>query len=473
MIGHRFVSALLASLALFFANGAFAAPEDEAKTLYEKGVDEYDNNLDFDAARTAFEKALVVIARNPTKVSGTTVAQIKIRAGVLYIAVDKDAAKGKEFFISALKADPTAKVDPSLSNPEIDKVFKEAKVAAGVVGTTSTPPVKPTVSGPILLSHKPPREATTGTPFRIRVELPEGMQAAKVYAKYRAPGQTKFVELPLESLAANAYQANIPSEKLKKGSLEYYISAEDADGKTLGLSGSSDAPHLVQITSEGEDPTPISTKGNKGKGKGKNVDPDADPDPETPDEPEPDANPKRIFSLIVSGGMIAGTVAGKTDVSKTPVDNGFSLPDAVVMPELAFYVTPRLTLGAIGLIQVTNTAGALEAPESVKAGGGLRVRYFHGHLDGFRPFFSGDGGFGQFVQHFPTNFQGNALGKDSTHNVGPFVGLGWGFENDFTKSVALMVNASVRGYLADNKVSGAEDVPVVQTNLAIGIRVGK
>jgi hypothetical protein len=452
---------MLASIALCFAAGAFAAPEDDAKTLYEKGVEAYDNELDFDAARTAFEKALVVVARNPNKVSGPTIAKIKLRAGVLYIAVDKDKAKGLKTFIEALKADPTAKVDTALSNPEIEQVYKDAREAIGdpVV-------VKPAFQGPILLAHKPPREATTGTPFRIRVELPEGMSAAKVYAKYRAPGQTKFVELPLESLAANAYQANIPSEKLKKGSLEYFISAEDTGGKTLGLSGSSDAPHLVQITAtEIEDPKPLGTKnGNK------NVE-----DPELPSDTDPNpAKPKkRIFSLIVSGGMIAGTVAGKTDKSKTPISGGFSLPDAVVLPELAFYVSPRLTIGGIGIIQVTNTSGALEEPEAPKLGGGLRLRYFHGKLDGFRPFFSGDGGFGQFVQRFPTNFDGNNLGNDSTHNVGPFVGLGWGFENDFTKSVALMVNLAARGYLANNPVSEVEGVPVLQTNLSIGLRIGK
>jgi hypothetical protein len=459
MIGHRFISALLMSISFFFANGAFAAPEDEVKTLYEKGVDAYDNDLDFDAARTAFEKALVIVARNPDKVSGPTIAKIKFRVGVLYIAVDKDKAKGLKTFIEALKADPTSKVDPTLSNPDIELVYKDAKEAIGdpIV-------VKPTFQGPILLAHKPPREATTGTPFRIRVELPEGMQAAKVYAKYRPPGQTKFVELPLESLAANAYQANIPSEKLKKGSLEYFISAEDEGGKTLGLSGSSDAPHLVQITAtEVEGATPI----KNGKGNKNTSDPETDP--EITDGPTTDEKPKkRIFSLIVSGGMIAGTVAGKTDKSKTPISSGFSLPDAVVVPELAFYVSPRLTIGAIGMIQVTNTSGALDKPEPPKLAGGLRLRYFHGKLTGFRPFFGGDAGFGEFVQSFPVENN-----DDSTHNKGPFIGLGWGFENDFTDSVALMVNLAARGYLASNEISDSKNALVMQTNLAIGLRIGK
>jgi hypothetical protein len=460
MVGHRFISVLLAGIAFFFSASAFAAPEDEAKTLYEKGIEAYDNELDFDAARTAFEKALVVVARNPGKVSGAMVAKIKLRAGVLYIAVDKDKAKGLKTFIEALKADPVAKVDLALSNPDIEQVYRDAKEAVGdpVVA-------KPAFQGPVLLAHKPPREATTDTPFRIRVELPEGMQAAKVYAKYRAPGQTKFVELTLESLAANAYQANIPSEKLKKGSLEYFVSAEDESGKTLGLSGSSDAPHLVQITTtEVEGPKPING-GNKDLDLG-------DPNPNA-DDPQPGPPKKRIFSLIVSGGMILGTVAGKTDVSKTTITNGVSLPDVVIVPELAFYAGSRLTIGGVGLIQVTNTKGALEAPEPPKLGGGLRLRYFYGKLEGFRPFFSGDGGFGEFVQRFPTNFDGTNTGNDSTHNVGPFVGLGWGFENDFTNSTALMVSLTARGYLTSNPVSEVEGIPVLQGNLAIGLRLGK
>jgi hypothetical protein len=452
MIGHPWHRAIPA-LTIFISGTAIAAPEDEVKSLYEKGVEAYDVDLDFDAARTAFEKALVVIARNSAKVSGPTVAQVKIRAGVLYIAVDKDKAKGLKTFIEAIKADPAVKVDAALlSNPDVDKIYKDAVSA---VGTPAV--VKPTFQGPILLTHKPPREATTGTPFRIRVELPQGLEATKVYAKYRAPGQTKFTELVLEPLAANAYQSNIPSDKLKRGNLEYFISAEDESGKTLGLSGSSDAPHLVQITGElGEDPGP-------------GPDPDPDPDP----DPNPTKAPKRIFSVIVSGGTIAGTVKGVTDDSRTPIAGGFSLPEAAVMPEIAFYATPRLTVGAIGIIQLTNTAGAIDAEAKPQLAGGLRVRYFHGKLEGFRPFISGDGGFGQFVQNFPTGFNGEELGKDSTHNIGPFLGLGWGLEYDFTSSAALMFCLAARGYLADNPVSETTDIPILQAGGALGLRFGK
>src|SRR5262245_41675346 len=146
-----FLTAFLVSL--WIPRAALASPEEDVKALFDKGVAAYDD-LDFDGARTNLEKALVTIARNQGKVSPPLVAKVQVRLGVLYVSVDKDKAKGLKSFINALKADPSASVDPALLNPDISAVFGDAKEAVGGSGQAPAP------QGPLLLSHKPPREAS-------------------------------------------------------------------------------------------------------------------------------------------------------------------------------------------------------------------------------------------------------------------------------------------------------------------------
>lgn len=444
-MAHRLSALFFFCVSAFLAGPALAAPEEEVKALYEKGVAAYED-IDFDAARTNFEKALVIVARNPGKISSPLVAKVHIRAGVLYIAVDKDRAKGLKAFIAALKADPGAEVDPTLSNPEIDTVFQDAKEAVGVPSTPAGP------QGPLLLSHKPPREATSNTPLRIYVELPKGMKAKKVIAHYRLSGQSKFTSLPLEEMEENVYESNIPGPKVKGKYLEYYISAEAAGGNILGLSGAADAPHLVQITSTEVDPegaTPASGK-----------------DPIDTGTPKQDTTSSHSFSFLLRVGGATGTVTGDTDSGRTLSGAGVSLPELTIEPEVAVYVNPKMTLGVSGRLQVTR-GDRENGGQGAAAGGALRMRYFYGNSTGFRSYFAGEGGFGRIVQRFTALANGVAIGNDTDTDVGPSLGLGWGFENDISDSLAVTFDGTARGYF--DLVDG---LPVAQINLSLGIRLG-
>jgi hypothetical protein len=194
-----------------------------------------------------------------------------------------------------------------------------------------------------------------------------------------------------------------------------------------------------------------------------------------PEQDQPSDKPapqKRRAALIVAMGAAAGTVKGVTDSSRTPIAGGNSLPEFVISPEAALYATPLLTVGALLAIQVTNTDGAIGSQTGPKLSGALRVKYRYGRRERFTPLLAGELGFGQFVQNFPTGFNGAELGKDSIHSVGPFLGLGWAFEDDFTPSAALTGSFTLRGYLADNPVSNTTDIPIFLVNLSLGVRVG-
>lgn len=461
-------SLFIAAGVALVAPAAWAGPEEDVKGLLEKGSAAYDE-LDFDAARTSLEKALVIAARNQGKVSGPLLAKVHLRLGVIYIAIDKDKAKAEKAFSSALKADPKADVDPSLSTPEIDSVFASAKKAAGL---ETAPPVvtPPTPVAPVLLTHKPPREASTGTPLRIRIEVPEGVKASKVTAYYRTSGQTRFTALPLEELAASTYQTNIPGNKIKGSSLEYYVAAENDDAKVVGLSGSSDAPHLVQITATEVDPggaTPATGKGGKG-GKGNKVDP-GDGNGGGGEEPTDKGDGKRSFSFVLTAGTAAGLVTGFTDLSGDKINGaGLSFPEVILSPELAFYASPSVTVGAIGRVQLTGNQGSLEgASTAPSAGGALRVRYFYGEPKSFRPFFAGEGGFALLTQRFVLTQTNGDKAADSDHEQGPFLGLGWGFESDLSSAVALAVNTTLRGYY-----DLTDSLPAAQLEISLGFRFG-
>jgi hypothetical protein len=187
--------------------------------------------------------------------------------------------------------------------------------------------------------------------------------------------------------------------------------------------------------------------------------------------PEEEAPPPKKVSAIMMLGAASGTVKGITDNSRAPIAGGNSLPELVLAPEIAFYATPKLTVGALGLFQLTNTDGATAIRQS-QPSAALRVRYFYAKRERFRPLAAGEIGFGRFVQNFPTNFDGNELGNDSVHNVGPFLGAAWGFEEDFTQNMAFTGGFSLRGYLADNPLTGTENIPILMFNLSLGLRFG-
>jgi hypothetical protein len=156
---------------------------------------------------------------------------------------------GKKEFGEALKADPNIALEKDLVTPEVDAAFQAAKGGGG-----GGAPAKPGKGGAAAggdMVHTPPAEQAVLTPVPIYVELPDGVNAAKIIVRYKAFGNPDWKTLELRK-TGNGYGGEIPCQEVGSatGDLSYYVQASDASGDVVATSGSRNAPNKVPIKNE-------------------------------------------------------------------------------------------------------------------------------------------------------------------------------------------------------------------------------
>jgi hypothetical protein len=144
--------------------------DKDAMKLHDQAMDEDYLSVEFAKAEKKLKDALKKCGADgcTPKVLG----KLHVAMGTVHGANGKmDLAK--ESFIAALKADPTAALNESLTTPDLAKAFKEAQKAAGV--TAKPAGEKPTGEKPT--GEKPTGEKPTGetpTGEKPTGEAPEG-----------------------------------------------------------------------------------------------------------------------------------------------------------------------------------------------------------------------------------------------------------------------------------------------------------
>ena len=162
---------------------------------------------------------------------------------------------GKAAFVEALKADPSISLEKDLTTPDIEKVFQAAKGD----DPHRLLPSKPAAAPGSRRRHDapPPTEQAILTPVPLYAELPDGVTAVKVIARYKAFGTTDWKTIELRKVG-NGYGAEVPCLEIGSttGDLSYYLQATDAGGDVVATSGSRNAPNKVAIKNElsGEPP---------------------------------------------------------------------------------------------------------------------------------------------------------------------------------------------------------------------------
>jgi hypothetical protein len=242
--------AVASTLTLGFATSAHAGPKDkDAEKLLTAAIDGDYLNADFDKAESKLRDAVKKCGSSGC--SGELLGKIHIALGtVLGVGLSKPA-DAKDEFVLALKADSGAALDPNLSNPELQKIFADAKKSHG--GGAAKPdkpekPEKPAPSGDA--SHTPPPESPVNTPLPIYVEPSDDV--AKVILKYKSFGADKFKNVELKKVGSKGgYGGEIPCEDLTTtGDVKYYFSFAGSDGDTAGGLGTKDQPFKTTIKNE-------------------------------------------------------------------------------------------------------------------------------------------------------------------------------------------------------------------------------
>jgi hypothetical protein len=231
--------------ALGWASGLAAAPKDAAATkMAEEAI-----NTDYLATNfAAAEKKL----RDAAALCGTAACSPQVRArvhrdlGVVLIAGLNRPDDGKKAFAEALRADPDVALEKALTTTEIDKIFRAVK-AGGAGAAPAAAAVSPAAAGGDMI-HTPAAEQMALTPVPIYVELPAGIAAVKVVARYKPYGTSEWKTLELRRLGTG-YGAEVPCRDVGSttGDFVYFVQATDAAGDVVSMSGSRAAPNKVPI----------------------------------------------------------------------------------------------------------------------------------------------------------------------------------------------------------------------------------
>jgi hypothetical protein len=252
-VDRRFRSWLTLALsltALFVSIPAGAAPKDAAAVkLADDAIQGDYLATNFAEAEKKLRKAIALCAGDAC--SPKVRARINRDLGVVLVAGLGKPEDGKAAFVEALKADPSIGLEKDLTTPDIDKVFQAAKNGGAA---PSAPSNKPAASAPAAggdMTHTPPTEQAILTPVPLYAELPDGVTAVKVIARYKAFGTTEWKTIELRKVG-NGYGTEVPCQEIGSttGDLQYYLQATDANGDVVSTSGSRNAPNKVAIKNE-------------------------------------------------------------------------------------------------------------------------------------------------------------------------------------------------------------------------------
>jgi hypothetical protein len=268
---------------------------------------------------------------------------------------------------------------------------------------------------------------------------------------YRSEGATDFTEVRMQKSGCK-FTGSIPATGMKGSVVHYYVAAMNDKGKPIAAKGSAGSPNIMELTAAPaggvakDDEDPIN--GHKAAPKRT-----ADVSPvvvATPPAGEVSGGtsvgfaPKqpKVMLLLMGGSGFGYLSTSYMTEALNPVHSaGFSNPNAVVMPELGFYVMPQLTISAVARLEVPVGAN-VEGHATLGPAGLLRARYaLKPTGEGLRLMLQG--GFG--IMRSTIKLDNNAPGMDTDVVAqGPLLlGGGAGYWHKVSGSASFVVELSV------------------------------
>src|SRR5437764_11340849 len=207
-----------------------------------------------------FEKARELLKRalDMCKASGLeqhpVAARTHVHMGVVIIQGFKSPDLGKKQFAKALAIDPNITITKSLSTPDLEEAFAEAKAGGAAVagageGGDEAPPPPPPAAG----NARPARETATrtdapsssgfsyhtvsevkqGSSIIVTVTVEETLKFHRMVLAYREQGTGEFLGREMEPVGDGAYRAEIPASATSGNSVAYYMEAQDDSGNPV------------------------------------------------------------------------------------------------------------------------------------------------------------------------------------------------------------------------------------------------
>jgi len=445
-------------------NGASAQPADATEKITQLNREALAavDKREFEKARELLKRALD-LCKSAGLEQHPVAARTHVHMGVIIIQGFKNPELGKKQFAMALAIDPSIGITKSLSTPDLEEAFAEAKGSGGVAsGGEDTAPVKPPVApagggAPRAMRSEAPSasgfsyhtvsEVKQGSSIIVTVTVEESLKFSKLVLAYREQGTSDFLGREMEAVGDGAYRAEIPASATSGSSVAYYMEAQDDDGNPVASRGTDTRPLVIAFAStakpsSGHADATVERKAAVRK---------------QPHEEEDDLAGKVFASLLVGSGY--GYTSGNGEVNAdTPVSGTFSGAGlGHVAPEVGYWWKSDVMLSLQGRFQlVTGTTGYSQDgkqhdPVPAALAVFAKATWLTSTSGSFRPFLSGGLGGGQ-IRHVVTF--GNLTDCGSTGNqkcvdsvvAGPLlaqVGGGFFYMLSDTAALTLATNAQL------------------------------
>lgn len=295
--------------------------------LNRKAVDAY-QHLEFETALQFLNEAL-----DQSERAGLTQHPIRARTfvtlGIVTLGGFKQRDAAVKYFRKALQIQPEVRLSPGLANPDIQAAFDEAVAGLATGGADELPPEQ-------ALVHEPVRAGQAQQAIPIRVVPNKELEPSAVVLRYRGASTAAFTDLPMTKDATGAFEAAIPASATTGAQVAYCIEARRVNGSVLVGRGSVADPLVVTLA-----PPPVTTESRR---------------PARPD--------KRLFFAVL-GGTGFGWASGTGEATRNNVvSSGMDwTPNGQLAPEIGYFVTPRLMLGAQARLQMVRGATQYHVPD--------------------------------------------------------------------------------------------------------------
>ena len=231
-----FIAAILCGVGVTSAQ----AQLQEVLELNRHGMEAY-VNLELEEATDRLQRALQAARTNG--ITGAPLARTYLNLGILAIGGFGDNGQGMDYFVQAIETDPSIRLDPLLSTPEIQSVFRLARRRARVNRNPDQGSSGQQSNTGDTLEHEPPPEQLVNTAVPLFVRTEDSVDS--VYTYYKAPGMRDFRRFPMERMDGG-FGIELPCLEIMEPQIEYYIVAFDGE-RVVGSVGSAESPRSIAI----------------------------------------------------------------------------------------------------------------------------------------------------------------------------------------------------------------------------------
>jgi hypothetical protein len=384
---------LLVAATVFFAVGvAHADPKGDIEKKIKTAMESYDM-MDYDAAKKQLNQALAAAKKSKLD-KDAVAAKAYLDLGIVAF-VNNDPDSAKLSFLSAVQIQPKIQIDAAYKSADMAKLLEEARSEAKGGGGEKAEKfekgggdkvAEPAASGePAVdctgvkgLDHTIIETAKAGAALAIEAKLGSDVKASRVSVMFRPEHATDFIEVKMSKQGDCKYTAQIPASGTKGSLVHYYVAAYGEGPKPIASKGSSGSPNIIELTgggkgaaAKGDDEDPINGK--------KEAKPKETASKEEPEGGEVTATaptgPKHPHILLaVTGGSGLGYLQGTTEALNPVKSAGVGMAGFVLMPELAYIINPKLSIGLVARLQFPVGAN-VDGHATLGPGGLVRLRY--------------------------------------------------------------------------------------------------